>query len=316
MIDHERMEMDLGIGFPFVKGRDYPVKNCWHFNTDGNCVDVLFVDEEDFKAGMNRIFVVKQDYEIAILAFALMDTHVHFVLYGAFRECNSFMHEYVRRTSSYISIKYGERHKLKNLVIQHQEVDTGFYLKVVICYTVKNPPVGGIAFNAYDYPWSSGGLYFRPRGYWTSPNWKESIVGVGEELSSNEIKKYLKTHIRPYPKAHIINGLIFPGDFVEYATVEKIFRTCKGFNFFLCRSKEEDVEAKGGSISLLSLPLQEMREHRNEICKELFDKEGIRSLTTQQRIRLAKTMKARYNSSTKQIIRLSGLIYDEVKSMI
>lgn len=53
------------------------------------------------------------------LAFALMDTHVHFVLYGEFRECNSFMHEYVRRTSSYISIKYRERHKLKNLAIQH-----------------------------------------------------------------------------------------------------------------------------------------------------------------------------------------------------
>lgn len=103
---------------------------------------------------------------------------------------------------------------------------------------------------------------------------------------------------------------------MEYDTVEKIFRTCNGFNFFLCRSKEEDVEAKGGSISLLSLPLQEMREHRNEICKELFGKEGVRSLTTQQRIRLAKTMKARYNSSTKQIIRLSGLVYNEVKDMI
>jgi hypothetical protein len=33
----------------------------------------------------------------------------------------------------------------------------------------------------------------------------------------------------------------------------------------------------------------------------------------QQRLRLARTLRSRYNSSIKQIARLAGLVYDEVK---
>jgi hypothetical protein len=32
-----------------------------------------------------------------------------------------------------------------------------------------------------------------------------------------------------------------------------------------------------------------------------------------QRLRLARTLRSRYNSSIKQIARLAGLVYDEVK---
>lgn len=94
---------DLGLNRVFVRGQTSPVNNCWHFSSDGNAVDALFRDDDDFAAGMNRIYVVSKQYRIVILAFALMDTHVHFVVYGDFSECNLFMHEYARRTSIYIS---------------------------------------------------------------------------------------------------------------------------------------------------------------------------------------------------------------------
>ena len=64
---------DLGLDRPFVKGQDIPIKNCWHFSTDGNAVDFMFYDEEDFINGMNRIFVLLLKYDIVILAFILMD---------------------------------------------------------------------------------------------------------------------------------------------------------------------------------------------------------------------------------------------------
>ena len=73
------------------------------------------------------------------------------------------------------------------------------------------------------------------------------------------------------------------------------------------------VDARGGSISFLSIPLQEMRQHKNEVCKERFGKQSVKGLSTEQRLRLARTLRARYNSSLKQIARLSGLVYYEVK---
>ena len=104
--------------------------------------------------------------------------------------------------------------------------------------------------------------------------------------------------------------------FTTYEIVEKIFKTHKSFNFFLCRSKEEDIESRGGELSRLSIPIQEMRQHRNEICRELFQANTIRTLDTQQRLKLALTLRKRFNSSPKQICRLCGLILDEVKSYL
>ena len=81
-------------------------------------------------------------------------------------------------------------------------------------------------------------------------------------------------------------------------------------------NKESDIEAIEGRISNLSIPDQEMRQHRNELCKELFGESSVRRLDMSQRILLAKTMKKIYQSSPKQIARVSGLVYDEVKDLI
>ena len=311
-----QIESDLGLNLPFVKGRTITIKNCWHFSTDGNAVDALFENDEDFIAGMNRVFVVVQGYNVVILAFSLMDTHVHFILYGTFEECNRFMHEYVRQTSWYISFTHHESNKLDNVPIRHQPVEDDFYLKTVICYTVKNAPVGGIMFNALDYPWSSGPLYFKRPGYWSSPQWMDGVE-TNPAMGSERRKGALRTRnvSITHSAVPMIGPLVFPGEYVAYEIVERLFKTCKSFNFFLCITKDEDVEARGGSISLLSIPMQEMRQHKNEVCQELFGKKSIKSLNTEQRLRLARTLRSRYNSSLKQIVRLCGLVYDEVKEL-
>lgn len=320
-IDKELLEQiisDLGLNVPFVKGTQIKIKRCWHFSTDGNAVDAIFNDESDFINGMNRIYVTLQGYRIVILAFCLMDTHVHFVLYGEFDECNRFVHDYIRRTSWHIAVTRGERHKLENVPIGHQPVEDDRYLKTVICYTLKNAPVAGLRYNALDYPWSSAPLYFRQNGYWSSPSWlaDSKFSYFSGELGLNSRRAALRTRQRASSNVRMIGPLIFPGEYVPYEIVEQLFKTCKSFNFFMCRSREEDVESRGGSISRLSIPMQEMRQHKNELCRELFGTNSIKILNTQQRLVLARTMKSRYNSSLKQIARLSGLVYEEVKEML
>ncbi len=312
-----QIESDLGLNVPFVKGQTINVKNCWHFSTDGNAIDAIFESDEDFVAGMNRVFVVLQGYNVVILAFSLMDTHVHFILHGIFEECNRFMHEFIRRTSWYISVKHHERNKLDRVPISHQPVEDDYYLKTVICYTVKNAPVGGVMFNALDYPWSSGPLYFRRPDYWSSPIWMDGIE-MDPSMGSDRRKGALRTNnsIITHSIVPMVGPIVFPGEYVAYEIVERIFKTCRSFNFFLCITREEDIDSRGGSISLLSIPMQEMRQHKNEVCQDLFGKKSIKSLSTEQRLRLARTLRRRYNSSIKQIARLCGLVYDEVKGLI
>ena len=311
---------DLGLNLAFVKGQDIRIQNCWHFSTDGNAVDMLFYDELDFIAGMNRIYVTVRRYRVVILAFSLMDTHIHFILHGSFDECNRFMHEYIRRTSLHIALRHGDNNKLSGVSPSYQHVDTDFYLKIVICYTVKNAPVGGLPFLGPDYPWSSGPLYFKHSGYWSSPQWTEQVK-KGEQafLSSHrnhQQREKLHTREIPAEPVTMVGDLVFPGEYVAFELVERIFKTCKSFTYFLSITKEDDVDALGGQLSHLSVPMQEMRQHKNELCLELYGVKTVKSLSIQQRVRLARTLKSRYNSSVKQIVRLCGLVYDEVKGIL
>ena len=314
----EQMIRDLGIDAPFEKGKERAVRNCWHFSTDGNAVDAIFYDEADFRDGMNRIFVVQEAYDIVILAFSLMDTPVHFILYGSFEACDRFMHDYVRRTSRHIAYRHGDRNKLDGVPISWQKITTEDYLKTCICYTVKNAAVGGKPYLTSDYPWSSGPLYFRSKDTWCSPVWTDSVVSSAcvSELGVREMRRTLRTRKVKNKDVKIIGGVVFPGEYVAYREVERLFRTHKAYNYFFCRSKESDVGSRGGSLSMLSLPMQEMRQHKNEVCQELFGHRATNRLDTQQRILLAKVLRSRYNSSLKQIVRLCGLVYGEVKAIL
>lgn len=312
-----RVGKDLQLGILCPKGQKLGVRNCWHFSSDGKAVDSIFFDEEDFLCGMNRVYVVSTRYRVLILAFVLMDTHVHFILYGEFGECNRFIHEYLRLTSMYISKKYGDRNKLKRVPVSHQEISDDNYLKTAICYVVKNPPVGGLPYNFYDYPWGSGSLYFRKGSMWTSPRWiADTDFAYGDSLTWRGNRSLMKSHVAAGKDTRFSDGLIFPGEYVAVDIVEKLFRTNKSFNFFICTSRETDVESRGGSISMLSIPMQEMRQHKAELCRRMFGTESSRGLDMARRMMLAKKLKSTYNSSSRQIARLCGLVYDEVRDIL
>jgi len=226
----------------------------------------------------------------------------------------------------YISFKYGMRNKLRRIQLTHQTIDDERYLKTVICYTIKNAPAASIPYTAWDYPWSSGSLYFRADDMWTSPLWKSACV----ELDFNWTAVRTKLHTRwpvfsggdkgvmmdKLKNVKVIDELICPSEYVAVDVVEKLFRTHKSYSFFMSISKDTDVESRGGAISFLSIPMQEMRQHKNEVCNELFGTMSLKELDTAKRLRLARTLKSRYNSSVKQLARLCGLVYNEIKDYL
>lgn len=311
-----RIESDLGLNVPFEKGSRFRTRNVWHFYTDGAAVDAMFYDKDDFVSGMNRIYVVSRQYDVIIIAFVLMDTHVHFVLYGEFSECQKFIHDYLKRTSMYISHKHCEQHKLMNVSVSYQEVDSDTYLKTVICYVIKNPVSGGLPYLSHDYPWSSGSLYFRHLEEWTSPFWISSGSVETVRLGYEEQRSYLKCREIISKELKTIGEMVFPGEYVAKDIVERIFRTPKSFSFFMGKSRDEDVESRGMLTSRLSIPMQELRQYRRELCLKLFGVESTRVLSANQRLKLARIMKSRYNSSARMIARLSGLVYDEIKDLL
>ena len=389
---------DLALDRAFVRGSKNQIKNCWHFCTDGNSVDRMFYDNEDFIAGMNRVYITLPDNnKVLVLAFSLMDTHIHFVLYGSYYECGAFIHNYIAETSRYISKRYGERKKFVRLPVHCQSVTDDFYLKIVICYVIKNAPVGGIPYNGWDYPWSSAPLYFRQDGCWSSPMWMTKLCEASndamninsnnftskrlnpgslnsrslnseslnskslnsESLNSNSFnsknidienvndnqrivndnrrivydnqgtftenmsqlsvrkrRRLFNTKKLDSKNVFLIGNLIFPGEYVPYGLVERIFKTHRSFLFFMNIAKEEDVESVERIISMMTIPIQELRQHRDDMCQELFGTSSIRILDMTQRVRLAKGLREKYNCSLKQIARVCCVAYDELLKIL
>ncbi len=299
------IETDFGITSPYVKGQRTPVKNCWHFYTDGKAIDALFYDDNDFRNGMNRIFIMSREYDIRILAFVLMDTHVHFVLHGEFETCKRFMREFIRRTSLYIRSYHGEIKKLRGLPLNHQKISDDLYLKTVICYTLKNPTAGGMPYLPQDYPWSSAYLYFRKREYYSD-----------KSLIRHKRQKELKTHKLMGDKVVISAGMVPPSEYVAVDLVERLFRSHKSFYYFMGTTRDEDVEARSGAVASLSIPIQEMRQRRTELSQQFFGTSKIRMLSVSQRLKLARVLKSKYNCSVKQISRVCGLVYEDVCRII
>ena len=52
----EEISADLGLDRLHIKGQAVSVNNCWHFYTDGESVDAMFYDIDDFRNGMNRVY--------------------------------------------------------------------------------------------------------------------------------------------------------------------------------------------------------------------------------------------------------------------
>lgn len=313
--DMRQVEEDLGLRSPFVKGQNISVNKCWHFSTDGKKVPgLMFLGDTDFEDGMNRVFILSLKYNIIILAFVLMDTHVHFLLYGELEECTKFMYEFIRRTSLYLSVNHNQHHQLENVKPDWQSVDNDFYLKVVVCYIMKNPPAGGMNFRPCDYPWGSGPLYFRREGYWCSPN--ISNTTLNQSMSGRRKMEMLKSLEGDFNCIRSYDGMVYPGEYVAVELVERIFKTHKAMSSIMSIRKDDEIEQNGWQISRLSIPIEEMREYKKEMCQSMFGQTTNKGLTPSQRLKMAKALRKKYDSSPKQIARLCGLVYSEVKGAL
>ena len=111
-------------------------------------------------------------------------------------------------------------------------------------------------------------------------------------------------------------NLILPVNYIPVGIVEKVFRTPRAYTYFMGSTREEDIESRGGAISRMSLPDTEMRQHKMNLLQELFSCSSSRVLDTQQRVRLARELRRRYNSSIKQIARLVGLPARQLESLL
>lgn len=317
----------------------------YHAFTRGLEKDLLFYGDAEFLYGMNIIPRYLKLSGTRLLAFCLMDNHVHFVLEGCRAACNQFIINYKRTVFSFLK-KCRERDIPETTVPGIVGIESTDSLLTVIAYVLRNPVAAGIDYLPQDYKWSSAPTCFRKRrnisgeaandACGTARGIMGSVAGscmhaaAGncmhrttdncmprkiEELPRRERKRYFIDNPE-YPGHWTVdgNGMIYPENYIEVAKVEGLFRSVKRYLYYLSSAREAEVNLTMGHEIRLSDT--ELRREASGICLERFGTTSVGLLTIAQRLQVCKLLRSRFGASYKQLGRVMHLDSDTIKEML
>ena len=294
------------------------MKKYYHLFSNGEDAHDFILGEEDYKAAMARIGVCVAACGCEVVAFDIENTHMHILLYGTFEECNAFKARYRKLTMLVVSKRADTNDATLNM--EMYEIGNEDYLRSVAVYIAVQSTKNGRGVMFYDYPWSSGPLYFR------SPN-PDALWCLGKdgsyqkprplsELTYRERRRVLRTSEMSVPEAWMTsNGILLPSNFVSIGRFENIFRTHNAFRCFCAsgRDKDKAVQDAMAAVRGVSMEEDEARHHTAEFSKRLFGTEDVRSLDTGQRMTLARALRKEFHIGLTQIARRVHLPVEELR---
>lgn len=271
----------------------------YHVCTDGNALAWMFKDTEDFIAGVNRIGICAFETCIQIIAFILMDNHVHSVLYGTLPKCKEFITRYKTLTGKWISSKYQLKEYLKHLPSEFILIESEEQLLDTIAYIDRNSIVAGGRYLPSEYPWGSARYMFRERR-----------IPCGRhisEMSKKEVHESLNTW-STLPEDWMVDdqGMLIPERcFINIDFIEGLFRSPTRYLYHLSRKLEGKIEMQQGIRAFI--PDKELRPVTEELAKKLFGKSKVKDLDFNSKILLARKLRYDYASTPKQISRMLSM---------
>lgn len=285
-------------------------KHYYHACTRGLEDCLLFSSEADFISGMNRIAFCKLKFpEVTVLAFVLMDNHIHLILYGSYEDCISFLYKYKQLTGIYLRNNHRNEVFLDKMECDAWMIPDRDSLIQKFCYVLRNPLVARMNVTPMGYRWSSAGLMFSDNSAYCS------LMNSVGSLSARKQKELFGTRMElPKEWRFFENGMIWLGDYVEIRRMENLFGNPSSFLFSLNKNVEAEVNSEmheGG----FSLPDNEARQFRDTLCERMFGKVTVSSLNVSNRLELAKVFRKEKGASLKQIARLLHLPLDEVEKV-
>lgn len=303
-------ESDIRNGGTAEKDRSNGKNHIYHVCTDGLSRSVMFRDDSDYISGMNDIPICLLVTAIKVYCFCLMSNHVHFIMNGTESGCMAFIRKYKRLRSLRNRARYGSIGLENTPDISVKILDDAEYQMNAISYVIRNPLAAGLKMAPWHYPWSSSSLYFS-QGYDFSRYRKVS------ELSCKEFRETLKTR-QTVPDNYLVrnDGLIWPGSYVDYTSVEKIFGTPRRFLYYLSKNQDIENEISDGLVARSRYSDSELAASVGSVCQARFRHAHPEKLSIENRYVLAKELHRKYRASAKQIARVIGLDADILKALL
>lgn len=283
----------------------------FHICTDGKAIPWMFQDNRDFIVGIKRIGICATMTGVIIVAYTLMDNHVHFLLYGTLPQCKDFINLYKRLTGKWIRTRYGYSDFLHNLPVEIIRIEGEESLLNTIAYLDRNPIVAGFKYMPGEYPWGSARFMFK-----ADETGMENFRSL-ESFTRREQKALLHSHtVLPQDWNVDCNGMILPTSFMNIRRLESFFRSPAKYSYFLAKKLEGIVEQNLEHSRKSFIPDKELRPVVRKLALEKYGSDDIKSLNVNARLGIARILRYSYGSTVKQISRMIYLDTDALEGFI
>ena len=163
--------------------------NLYHAICRGSGRQIIFEDDEDRQTFLDLLVHDKQQAKGRILAWCLMDNHVHLLVEMELATLSRYMRSVLSKYAVYFNKKYARTGHLFQGRFSSEPINDDSYLLNVVRYIHLNPSKPGIACSE-DYPWSSYGEYLGRQGVCDTGFVLDMLDGVRgfKELCADEMR--------------------------------------------------------------------------------------------------------------------------------
>ncbi len=273
-------------------------RGCYHFSSSHQETRLLFRSKKDFIIGVNTLALLLPGSGIKIIAYCLMDNHIHILLSGRLDDCLNYYDRIVHRLAQMLGAKYGFTGVLKKEDLDIVAVMSDAQLKREICYIHRNPYKARIA-SPDAYPWSSADVYFK-----TSQPSGELV----RNLNIEKRRELFQTKMRVPDTYEYLDGRILNTSFVSYSEASARFTSSvEYFDLLRKYSLEAEIEEQHGIHETVKFSDAELQERIMSICVNEFHVKAISGLDRKDLLRLARIVALRFGAGQAQLSRLLGV---------
>lgn len=282
-------------------------RGIYHFSSSHQETRRIFRSDKDFIFGVNTLALLLPGSRVKIIAYCLMDNHIHLLLCGTYKDCLEYYDKVTLRIAQMLGKTYGISGVFRRDDLDVVAVTSESQLKSEICYIHRNPYKARMA-SPETYRWSSADVYFSNRIQHGS-----KVSGLG----AAEIKRLFRTHSKVPGTYEFEDGRILNSSFVFYkSTVEKFSGSVEYFDLLRRHSLEAEVEEAHGIHESVVFSDSELTERIKAICINEFHRESISMLDRKELLRMARLISYRYGAGRAQLARILGVGKDVLERIL
>ncbi len=153
--------------------------------------------------------------------------------------------------------------------------------------------------------------------YFADASFRSGLFCELGELTEKDKREMFRTRLH-LPDNYIVctDGIIFPGSYVDYRAVERVYNSPKQLLYYLSSNNDMEEELENGILRKTRYSDSELLASLDQICAEKFGGKKFHLLKIEDRYRLARELRKRYGAGPKQISRIISLDYETLKTML